>query len=137
MMISSDRTCFRILKNQVHQTEILEFIQKYFDFYQDSNILPQTLKKFGESEMICYKKLWKRMIDCELNKTQLREKAGVSTNAIAKLGKGENVSMDVLVKICKALHCDISDVINWRACVIEKIPCWSLNLRIRLSSEKI
>ena len=62
--------------------------------------------------MISYKKLWKRMIDCGLNKTQLRERAGVSTNAIAKLGKGENVSMEVLVKICKALHCDIADVIE-------------------------
>lgn len=62
--------------------------------------------------MISYNKLWKRMIDCGLNKTQLREKAGVSTNVIAKLGKSENVSMDVLVKICKALQCDIADVIE-------------------------
>lgn len=52
------------------------------------------------------------MIDCDLNKTQLREKAGVSTNVIAKLGKGENISMDVLVKICNALQCDIADVIE-------------------------
>ena len=52
------------------------------------------------------------MIDCGLNKTQLREKAGVSTNVIAKLGKGENISMDVLVKICNALQCDIADVIE-------------------------
>lgn len=62
--------------------------------------------------MISYNKLWKRMIDCGLNKTQLREKAGVSTNVIAKLGKCENVSMDVLIKICKALQCDIADVIG-------------------------
>ena len=62
--------------------------------------------------MISYNKLWKRMIDCDLNKTQLREKAGVSTNVIAKLGKGENISMDVLVKICNALQCDIADVIE-------------------------
>ena len=52
------------------------------------------------------------MIDCGLNKTQLREKAGVSTNAIAKIGKGENISMDVLIKICKALRCDIADVVE-------------------------
>lgn len=52
------------------------------------------------------------MIDCGLNKTQLREKTGISTNAIAKMGKGEHVSMDVLVKICKALQCDIADVVE-------------------------
>ena len=52
------------------------------------------------------------MIDCGLNKTRLREMTGVSTNAIAKMGKGENVSMDVLIKICKALQCDIADVVE-------------------------
>ena len=62
--------------------------------------------------MISYNKLWKRMIDCGMNKTQLREKAGVSTNVIAKLGKGENVTTDVLVKICKALLCDIADILE-------------------------
>lgn len=62
--------------------------------------------------MISYNKLWKRMIDCGMNKTQLREKAGVSTNVIAKLGKGENVTTDVLVKICKALQCDIADILE-------------------------
>lgn len=62
--------------------------------------------------MVSYNKLWKRMIDCGLNKTQLREMSGVSTNAIAKMGKGENVSMDVLIKICKALQCDIADVVE-------------------------
>ena len=62
--------------------------------------------------MISYNKLWKMMIDCGLNKTQLREMAGVSTNAIAKMGKGENVSMEVLIKICKALQCNIADVVE-------------------------
>ena len=62
--------------------------------------------------MVSYNKLWKKMIDCGLNKTQLREKAGISANAIAKMGKCEHVSMDVLVKICKALQCDIADVVE-------------------------
>ena len=68
--------------------------------------------------MISDNKLWKRMIDCGMNKTQLREKAGVSTNVIAKLGKGENVTTDVLVKICKALQCDIADILE--ICAEEK-----------------
>ncbi len=62
--------------------------------------------------MLSYNKLWKRMIDCGLNKTQLREMAGVSTNVIAKMGKGKNVSMDVLIKICKALQCNIADIVE-------------------------
>lgn len=52
------------------------------------------------------------MIDCGLNKTQLREMAGVSTNVIAKMGKGKNVSMDALIKICKAMQCNIADVVE-------------------------
>ena len=63
-------------------------------------------------KMVSYNKLWKRMIDCGLNKTHLREMAGVSTNAIAKMCKGENVSLEVLIKICKALQYDIADVVE-------------------------
>ena len=73
---------------------------------------PKVMKRSKDTEMISYNKLWKMMIDCGLNKTQLREKTGISTNAIAKMGKGEHVSMDVLVKICKALQCDIADVVE-------------------------
>ena len=61
---------------------------------------------------ITYNKLWKLMIDKGINKTQLRTKAGVSTNAMAKLGKNESVTTDVLVKICTALQCDIGDIME-------------------------
>lgn len=63
--------------------------------------------------LISYNKLWKRMIDQNLNKTQLKEKAGISTNAVAKLGKNEAVSMDTIEKICKALNCNIGDVMEF------------------------
>ena len=62
--------------------------------------------------MVSYNKLWKKMIDCGLNKTQLREKTGITTNAMAKMGRGENVSMDVLIKICSALDCNIGDIMD-------------------------
>ncbi len=52
---------------------------------------------------INYNRLWKQMIDKGYNKTMLREKAGISTNAVAKLGKNEPVSMETLSKICLAL----------------------------------
>lgn len=62
---------------------------------------------------ISYNKLWKRMIDQNLNKTQLREEAQISTNAVAKLGKNEAVSMETLEKICKALNCNIGDIMEF------------------------
>lgn len=63
--------------------------------------------------VISYNKLWKRMIDQNLNKTQLKEKAKISTNAVAKLGKNEAVSMDTLEKICRALSCNIGDIMEF------------------------
>ncbi|KEI03495.1 helix-turn-helix domain-containing protein [Clostridium botulinum] len=62
---------------------------------------------------ISYNKLWKKMIDHNLNKTQLKEKAKVSTNAVAKLGKNEAVSMETLEKICSALNCNIGDIMEF------------------------
>ena len=61
---------------------------------------------------ISYKKLWKKLIDLEMTKTQLRKDAGISTGALAKLGKNENVNTEILVKICNTLHCDISDIME-------------------------
>jgi DNA (cytosine-5)-methyltransferase 1 len=60
-----------------------------------------------------YNKLWKLMIDKNMNKTQLKKAAHVSTNAIAKLGRNERISMDTLTKICSALRCDIGDIVEY------------------------
>lgn len=62
---------------------------------------------------ISYDKLWKLLIDKRMNKTQLKEMAGISTNAVAKLGKNESVSLDTLEKICKMLRCDIGDIVEF------------------------
>ena len=67
---------------------------------------------------ISYNKLWKLLIDKGMTKTQMRFKADISTTTLAKLGKNETVSMEVLLKICKVLDCnvgDIMDVINEEA----------------------
>ena len=63
---------------------------------------------------ISYNNLWKLMIDQNINKSKLKEMAGISTNAVAKLGKNETVSMDTLAKICKALNCDIGDIVEFK-----------------------
>jgi putative transcriptional regulator len=62
--------------------------------------------------IISYKKLWKLLIDKNMNKRELKQLSGVSTASIAKLGKGKNITTDVLLKICKALRCDISDIME-------------------------
>lgn len=60
-----------------------------------------------------YSKLWKLLIDKGMNRTDLREKSGISTGTLAKLGKNEYVSTEVLDKICLALECDVADVIEF------------------------
>lgn len=61
---------------------------------------------------ISYKRLWKLLIDKEMMKKDLAEKAGVSNASIAKLGRSENVNTDILLKICVALKCEISDILE-------------------------
>ena len=61
---------------------------------------------------ISYKKLWKLLIDKDMKKKDLAEKAGISTYTINKLNRGDNVTTDVLVRICKALECDVADIME-------------------------
>ena len=61
---------------------------------------------------VSYNKLWKKLIDLEMSKVELRVKAGISTRQLAKLGKNENVTTDVLVKVCKALKCNIDEIMD-------------------------
>lgn len=62
------------------------------------------------SRRISYSKLWKLLIDKDINKSQLRVQAGIGTNTLAKLSKNQQVSMDVLIKICTTLDCNISEI---------------------------
>ncbi len=62
--------------------------------------------------MMNYNKLWKLLIDKNMLKKDLREKAGLSTNVIAKMGKGGDVSTQVLRKICEVLDCQIEDIVE-------------------------
>lgn len=59
---------------------------------------------------VSYNKLWKLMIDRGINKSELRSLTGIGTNTLAKLSKNQQVSMEVLMKICSKLDCDISDI---------------------------
>ena len=64
--------------------------------------------------MISYNKLWHLLLDKNMKKTELCEKAGISSSTIAKLGKNEIVTLDVLERICALLKCDIGDVLSFR-----------------------
>ena len=75
----------------------------------------ERLRRFGKTfagATMNYNKLWKLLIDKNLRKKDLREMAGLSTNIIAKLGKGGDVSTQALRKICEALDCKLEDVVE-------------------------
>lgn len=59
-----------------------------------------------------YNRLWKLLIDKNMKKSDLRKVAGVSSSSLAKLGKGENVTTDVILKICAALDCNVEDIME-------------------------
>lgn len=61
---------------------------------------------------VSYNKLWKLLIDHDMNKSDLGKAAKMSPNTIARLGKNETVSLDVLIRICRVLHCDIGDIVE-------------------------
>lgn len=61
---------------------------------------------------ISYDKLWKLLIDKKMNRTELKEAAGISFNVLARMSKNETVSMESLLKICQALKCDVSDILE-------------------------
>lgn len=61
---------------------------------------------------LSYNKLWKLLIDKGLNRRKLQQLTGISSNCMAKLGKGENTTTDILLRICAALDCDISDIVE-------------------------
>lgn len=63
---------------------------------------------------ISYNKLWKKLIDKNMKKKDLQNLAGLSSASIAKLGKNEIVTLEVLMKICEALECNIEDVIEFQ-----------------------
>jgi len=61
---------------------------------------------------VSYNKLWHLLIDKKMNKNDLRKASGVSTTTMAKLTKGQSVTTDILLKICKVLDCDFADIME-------------------------
>lgn len=70
------------------------------------------MRTWSSMMAVSYNKLWKILIDKNMSKTQLIKAAKISTNAMAKLGKNEDVRVEVLVKICRVLECSIDDIMD-------------------------
>ena len=66
----------------------------------------------GDGVIVSYNKLWKLLVDKGIGKTELKNKAGVTPPVMSKLGKGEPVHLEALIKICNVLQCDIGDVVE-------------------------
>ena len=66
----------------------------------------------GHKMRISYNKLWKMLIDKNMNKQDLKNASGISSASIAKLGKGENITTDILLKICETLDCKLEDIME-------------------------
>ena len=62
---------------------------------------------------VSYKKLWKLLIDKDMMKKDLQAAAGIGWASVRKMSKGETVSMEILMKVCKALNCDVSDIMEF------------------------
>lgn len=75
-------------------------------------MITENMFDLEDDMKITYKKLWKLLIDKDMMKKDLAERAGISTASIAKLGRNENVNTDILLKICEALECDVSDIME-------------------------
>jgi len=69
-------------------------------------------KLFLDNDMISYNKLWKKLIDLKLKKSDLKELTGIGSTTMTKLNNDEPVSMDVMIKICLALKCNIGEVMD-------------------------
>jgi putative transcriptional regulator len=73
-----------------------------------------TLRQGGTNVPFSYKPLWKLLIDKEMSKKSLGESTRISKSTLDKMYRGENVSLEVIDRICRHLNCDVSDVITYR-----------------------
>ncbi len=84
------------------------------DIFIAYKLLYSLFRKCGEVAVlkVSYKKLWKMLIDRDMKKKDLQAATGISWASITKLSKNENVSMEILMKVCKAMECDIGDIME-------------------------
>ena len=103
-----------LIGNLDFSKNILSIIARCATIYSYERYIKSHRERLEKSNMAMnYDKLWKLLIDKKMNRTDLHEQAHVSTNAIATMGKGGDVSTKVLDKICKTLDCQIHDIVDY------------------------
>lgn len=89
------------------------FCENILIFRANFAMITLNITLIGEIAMsISYDKLWKMLIDKKMNRTELKEAAGISFNVLAKMGKNEFISMESLCRICSTLECDLGDIVE-------------------------
>lgn len=104
------------LNRHIITVELFNEILSIYTYHDNMTQYPKSTQPicYLEDEMNrSYNKLWKLMIDKKMNKTQLREAAKITSNAMAKLGKDESVPVETLEKICRVLDCTIDDIMEF------------------------
>jgi len=86
--------------------------------------------------IVCYKKLWKLLIDKDMTKTRLRLASGLSSSTIAKMTRGDDIKVSVLVRLCEVLGCDIGDIIQILPDAERTMPDGKRKSRVRKPSKK-
>ena len=81
-------------------------------FLQENGIINLIIIPRGIFMAANYNKLWKLLIDKGMTKTDLRMKTGMSTSTLAKMSNNENVSMEIILRICEILECNVGDVMD-------------------------
>ena len=90
------------MKERICDTLNLNFL---YSFLEQGHEVPEM--------NVSYKKLWKLLIDKDMMKKDLQKEAGISWATLTKMSKGEVVSTEVLMKVCKVLHCDVGDIVEF------------------------
>ena len=106
----------QFLNSHIITVELFNEILSIYTYHDNMTQYPKSTQPicYLEDEMNrSYNKLWKLMIDKKMNKTQLREAAKITSNAMAKLGKDESVPVETLEKICRVLDCTIDDIMEF------------------------
>ena len=105
--VQSQRMVLSFLQGGGIIKAVLRFQRSFTVYYRI------RIYNYGVTNMeVSYKKLWKLLIDKDMKKKDLQSAAGISWSSVTKLSKGETVSMEVLMKICNALNCDIGDIME-------------------------
>lgn len=111
-----DAELFRVtlfLRNTIESAKTKRTLYYLLNYLMHCDIIKHHNQKGDVNMAASYKKLWKLLIDRDLKKKDLQNLAGISNYTVSKLNRGENITTDILGKICKALDCSVDDIMEF------------------------